>query len=60
MNQNERPATATLAGPEGESENATVTPNLPRGGKPVKRPGVPERPADILRRLAAKSRRWKW
>jgi hypothetical protein len=42
------------------SENAATTPRLPQEDGSVKRPSMPERPADVLRRLASKSRRWRW
>ena len=51
-------ARSTQAGLKGESENDTVTSRLPPQRDYVKRPS--ERPADVLKRLAAKSRRWVW
>jgi hypothetical protein len=53
-------ARAGYANPQ-ERENATATkPRLSQPGEFAKRPSVPERPGDTLKRLAAKSRRWRW
>lgn len=61
MNQNEGPsAQVTPAGLGEQMKHATVAPKLSQGCDSVKRPSVPERPGDTLRRLATKSRQWKW
>jgi hypothetical protein len=60
MNQNEGPSAQVTPAGLGEKMKHAITQKLSQAGDSVKRPSVPERPADILRRLAAKSRRWKW
>lgn len=49
-------AGATLATQAPQERNAAATtPRVPREREPVKRPPAPERPGDILRRLADRS-----
>jgi hypothetical protein len=53
-------ARLTQAGLEGEFETAATKSSLPPQRESVKRPNVPERPGDALKRLAARSREWRW